>query len=123
MSYILQTHPSFCFILGKGGHPAHPILCPPLQPAEERSPDVPILGPSHPWVLPQAHLICQQCGHGPANLVVGFHFGGAQQDEEEPVARQDISRAALSPQGMFLQGETMQMWGWWLGRPGGILPP
>lgn len=41
-----------------------------------------------------AHLICQQCGHGPANLVVGFHFGGAQQDEEEPVARQHISRAS-----------------------------
>lgn len=28
--------------------------------------------------------------------MVGFHFGGAQQDEEEPVERQHISRAALS---------------------------
>lgn len=97
MPYTLQIHPCFCFFYpGQGRPPAHPILCPPLQPAEERSPGVPIPGPSHLWVLPQAHLICQQGGHGPANLVVGFHSGGAQQDEEEPVARQHISRAALS---------------------------
>lgn len=42
--------------------------------------------PSHPRVLHQAHLICQQCGHGPANLMVGFRFGSrTQQNEEEPV--------------------------------------
>lgn len=108
----------------------HP-LPPALQPAEERSLGVLSLGlipgPSHPWVLHQAHLIRQQRGHGPANLVVGFHFGsGTQQNEEKPegetahLLSSSLLAGDASPRG---DHGAAGIWGRQLGSLGGLLLP
>lgn len=66
---------------------------------------------SHPYVLRQAHLVCQQSGHGPANLVVGFCFGsGTQQNEEEPAGE---TTQLLSSPLLTIADKTLVLRGCW----------